>query len=87
MDSTLTSLRATLHTKLRDVGYRLDATRDPDTMKALISSRKRLQASLAIVEDSLARVRVANVTRIVRDEPTPFQGRLSDDGQYACYEV
>ena len=75
MDSTLTSLRRTLHSKLRDVGYRLDGTRDPQEMKELIGTRRRLNASLAVVEASLARIRVQS---LFRDEPAPWQGRLSD---------
>jgi hypothetical protein len=61
MESTLTALRRDLQAKLRDVGYRLDGTRNPDEMKALISRRKRLQASLAIVEASIARVMVSRI--------------------------
>jgi len=61
MDCTLTALRKSLHSKLRDIGYRLDGTRDPDVMRELIGTRRRLNASLAVVEASLARVRVANL--------------------------
>jgi len=74
MDSTLSSLRKELHAKLRDVGYRLDGTRDPETMRTLITQRKRLQASLAVVEASIARIRVGKITRLLADEPTPPQG-------------
>jgi hypothetical protein len=61
LDTSLTELRRTLHAKLRDTGYRLDGTRDPDEMKALISQRKRLQASLAVTEATLTRVMVNRI--------------------------
>jgi hypothetical protein len=55
-DRTVTSLRRELHRKLTIVGHQLDSTRDPEIMRALISQRKRLQASLAVTEASITRV-------------------------------
>jgi hypothetical protein len=63
METTLTALRRDLLRRLREVGEVLDTTRDPDRMREAISQRKRLAAQLAIVEDSLARIRVDRMTR------------------------
>ncbi len=61
MDTTIKALYRDLSRKLVEVGNRLDTTKNPEEMKALITHRKRLRVSLAVVEASLARVRVANL--------------------------
>lgn len=48
-DCTLTEAKNRLADRLTELGRRLDSEKDPETMKALISQRKRDQAALAVL--------------------------------------
>ncbi len=63
MDTDLKSLKRDLTAKLMECSRRLNAASTPEEMKAAVAERRRLSASMSVVNASLDRVRLDNTAR------------------------